>query len=191
MVSQAGSLDAQAQIVLIGQSLGGALSLDYWVRQRGVNAVVTVSAPHVLKLSSRLLWELSALVRPAVYRALRYGNPLESLPAVGWFKRKRFPIRVDGKRNYLDVFTEALNQLDLVQRLRAVPSTVCPLLVVHGTWDGVIPVQQANALGEALGNRAKLKVFSALTHLDLLFTPTVIETIIGWVNEQLALMHNS
>jgi pimeloyl-ACP methyl ester carboxylesterase len=179
------------KIVLIGQSLGGALSLDYWVRQRGVNAVVTVSAPHVLKLSSRLLWELSALVCPAVYRALRYGNPLESLPAVGWFKRKRFPIRVDGKRNYLDVFTEALNQLDWVQRLRAVPSAVCPLLVVHGTRDGVIPVQQAKTLGEALGNRAKLKVFSALTHLDLLFTPAVIETIVGWVNQQFALTRSS
>lgn len=85
----------------------------------------------------------------------------------------------------------ALNQLDLVQRLRAVPSTVCPLLVVHGTRDGVIPVRQAKALGEALGNRAKLKVFSALTHLDLLLTPAVIETIVGWVNKQLALTRSS
>jgi alpha-beta hydrolase superfamily lysophospholipase len=181
MVSEARRIPGADRVLLLGQSMGGALALDALVRGTNVDGVVSVSAPAELNIGASILRELKALARPSIYRALAYGNLLESLPAVGRFKRKEYPVRITGDLHYLDAFAQAVQAMDLPNRLRRNGTHNRPALLVHGRDDGIIPVEQAYRLSRALGERAELQVFDNVTHLDPLFNRQVVEKVIDWI----------
>ena len=183
LVGQAHELDGTSRVVLVGQSLGGSLALDLGARGGGVDGIIALSAPAELRVGPWVVRELRALVRPCIYRALRYGNLCESLPAAGRFKRGSFPVRVSNGRPYLEAFSDAVRELDLLERLGRCRSPVCSVLLVHGLDDAVVPPGQALALAQALGTRCELGLFARVSHLDLLYDRRVVERVAEWIEQ--------
>lgn len=169
-----------SSVMLLGQSLGGALALDAVARGQQFERVVTVSAPHNLQVGSDAWLEAAALFRPTTWRALRYAGLYEALPAFKAFKRSRFPVRVPPGTNYLREFELAVAQMDLLGRLSDTDSL--PLLLVHGARDGVIPPFQASELSAAIGARATLYIASRCHHLEPLLERTTLDAIIGFLD---------
>ena len=168
-------------MVLLGQSVGASLCLDAVARGQAPDGVVSVSAAaDGLDLGAGSARELLGLGRPAIYRALAHGNPYEVLPAAGGFKRRAFPVRVDGGELYTRVFDRTIRQLDLLDRLAGAPP--CPTLLIHGTLDGVIGAGHARRLAAALGDRADLLQLAGGTHMDPLFDRRAIRRILGWID---------
>jgi pimeloyl-ACP methyl ester carboxylesterase len=183
LVTRGRELEGTRRVLLLGQSLGGSFALDLAARGGRVDAIIALSAPAELRVGIGVVRELRALSRRPVYRALRYGNAWQSLPAAGRFKRRSFPVRVPRHRPYLAAFTHALGELDLVRRLSQHPGGGCPILLVHGLQDAVVPVAQATALKVALGYRGELRLHARRSHLDLLYDRGVVEDIAQWIEE--------
>lgn len=177
-----------AEVIVLGQSLGGALALDLAARaalaSRGqrIDRVVAVSAPARIEVGGAVALELCAFARPAVYNVLRYGTVTEVLPAAGAFLRDRFPVRLPPGERYVPAFARAIASLDLVASLGALRGERPPVLLVHGTRDGVVPFSQAEALAGALGGGASLVAVRGATHLDPLLDDGCIEAILGWID---------
>lgn len=169
-------------VILLGQSMGAALSLDLVARDGDVDGVVSVSAPCDLSVGPRVAAEALGLTRPWIYRALAHGSVYEVLPAAGSFRRGRYPVRVEPGRSYLDEFARAVARMELLPRLAGPLQRRYPVLVVHGDGDGVIPVDQGRRIASALGERADLRTYPRVTHLDPLFTPAVVRDILGWLH---------
>ncbi len=172
-------------VVLIGQSMGAAVVLDRLARCSDLAAAVTVSAPHELRVGSSSVNEALGLLQPHIYRALRYANPFEALPAAGGFKRGAFPVRTQDGRSYLREFERCVDAMQLTTRLPLRPDPSCPVLLIHGDADGVIPVQQARDLGQALGSAAHVEIVEGMTHLDPTLRRSVMTTLIHWLHQQL------
>jgi len=172
---------AQGKVVVLGQSLGGSFALDQVTRGVRADKVITVSAPTSIPRHMELFKEVGCLLRAAAWRATLYGGPLKALPAYRGFRRADFPVRVRPGAHYIKEFAQAVESLDLPARLASLPPHPSPpaLLLVHGTRDGVIPVEQAHELSAALGDRATLLELPRLHHLDPLLDRKTVDTIVG------------
>jgi pimeloyl-ACP methyl ester carboxylesterase len=164
------------RVVLLGQSLGAAFCLDAAARGADVARAIAVSAPHSLAIGGAVVREARALFGRGLYRTLRYGTVREVLPAVGGFRRDDFPVRVDG--DYVAAFRRALDEMALLAHL---PDARAPIDVIHGEWDGVVPVDQARDLAAAAG--ARLWILPGRTHLDPLLDRAVVDDILARVGE--------
>lgn len=181
LLAEATSRGGGAPVVVLGQSVGASLALDAAARDGGPDGVVAVSAAaDGLDVGAGSSSELLGLCRPSIYRALAYGNTYEVLPAVGRFKRRSFPVRVDDPRAYVLAFDRTIREMALPGRLGD-PGT-CPVLLIHGTLDGVIGVRHARMLESALGGRATLALLRGATHMDPLFDRRAIQRILGWLD---------
>lgn len=169
-------------IYVLGQSLGGSLVLDAAARQAGFDGFIAVSAPLEVHVGSALLRELGALVRPAAYRALRYGTIADVLPAAGSFRRDEFPVRISGENSYVHAISRAVMQLSLAERLAALPASAAPVLLVHGEQDGVVPFAQALRTRAALKGRADALYAASLHHLDPLFDEALVGSVLDWLD---------
>lgn len=167
--------------LLVGQSLGGALALDALARGTRVDGAVTVSAIVELDLGLGLLRELGMLGHAPAWNAVRHATLRELAPAAGPFGRERFPVRVAPGERYLDVFARILRELDLPRRL-AQTRPGCPLLVIQGRDDGIVPVSQGRALATALAGRATYVELPGRHHLDPLFDDRVVEQVVEFVD---------
>jgi len=184
LISAARERAAHRPLVLLGQSLGGALCLDRLARgPEGIDSVVTVSAPHELEQGALAAAKLRGLLSGSIYSALAFGNPWEVLPAGGGFKRGAFPVRLPaaGPASYVEAFVEAVAEMKLLDRLDGLGGA-CPVLLAHGARDGVIHCEQARQLAEVLGCGAELWVFPRVTHLDPLFDAQLVQQVVGWVD---------
>jgi pimeloyl-ACP methyl ester carboxylesterase len=164
------------RVVILGQSLGGAFALDAAARGTRADAVVSVSAPYTLALGPTMLREARALAGEGLWRTLRYGTTAEILPAVGSFRRAHFPIRGAGA-DYVATFRAALAEMDLLATLAGAR---VPLLVAHGTWDGVIGPVQAERIASAAPG-ARLLPLPGRTHLDPLLDRAAVDTLLAWL----------
>ena len=181
LVVEAQSRAGGAPVVVLGQSVGASLALDMVARGNAPDSLVTVSAAaDGLDVGAGSASELLGLCRPAIYRALAYGNTYEVLPAVGRFKRRAFPVRVDGARSYHRALDQAIRQMELPAHLAGAPQ--CPILLIHGTLDGVIRARHARVLDSSLGGQATLALLRGATHMDPLFDPRAIRRILGWLD---------
>lgn len=169
---------ADGPLMVLGQSMGAALAMDLVARDGDVDAVVAVSAPCDLSVGPRVAAEALGLTRPWIYRALAHGSVYEVLPAAGAFRRGRYPVRVPRGCSYLAQFARAVAEMELEPRLAAELRRSYPVMVVHGDGDGVIQVEQARRIAHALGERADLRTYPRVTHLDPLFTPAVVRDIL-------------
>jgi pimeloyl-ACP methyl ester carboxylesterase len=171
-------------LVLVGQSLGGAVCLDRLaLSAAGIDSVVTISAPFELELGARAAADLRGLLSGSSHRALAFGNPWEVLPAGGRFKRGAFPVRLPagGPASYVEAFVEAVVEMRLLDRLDGLGGE-CPVLLAHGARDSVIHCEQARLLAEVLGRGAELWVFPRVAHLDPLFDEQLVQQVVGWVD---------
>jgi alpha-beta hydrolase superfamily lysophospholipase len=169
-------------VLLMGQSMGGAVVLDALARGAEVTGAVTISAPVSLAIGIGVLGDGLALLRWPIYRALRFGNLAELLPPAGPFKRQSAPIRVPPGISYLEAFQRLLVQADLPPRLRAARAPLPPVLVVHGTSDRIVPAANGRAVVAALGSTAIPLFAPARHHIDILFDPQVVAAIADFVD---------
>lgn len=172
------------RVALLGQSMGGAFALDAVLRGAPVAGVVAVSAPLALPASMPVWRELGAALAPENWPAARQAPPGELLPAVGPYKRDRFPIRTPAGASYLEAFRRALLALDLQRRLAAAPPDA-PALILHGRSDGIIPAEHGVRLARAYGDRAELALLPGCHHLDVLIRPRVIDRLTAWLDHQM------
>ena len=181
LITRARGRAGDAPVVVLGQSVGAG-----GARAGGAGGGAPVGVGGVgaaadgLDVGAGSIRELMGLCRPSIYRALAYGNTYEVLPAVGRFKRGAFPVRVGDRREYIQAFDRTIREMRLSDRLR--DSATCPVLIVHGTRDGVIGVRHAGVLGGALGGRATTLLLPGATHMDPLFDTRAIRGILGWLD---------
>lgn len=201
LAATARTLSAGGPVVLVGQSLGAAVSLDVLADGAApgrapptqvMDACVAVSAPLQVKVGWRVLLELAIVTRPGAFVALRYGTLREVLPAMGRFRREAFPIRTASSASYPAVVGQALAGLDLPARLTAARGRVPPVLLVNGTMDGLVSLADAQVYADALGATALEDATRGTTacwwvpgvcHADPLLDPAVLAGMFAWIDD--------
>ncbi|MFN3429805.1 MAG: alpha/beta hydrolase, partial [Candidatus Sericytochromatia bacterium] len=163
---------------LLGQSMGGALVLDGLAGGLRPDRAIVVSAPLAIPLGPGLLRELGFWWGPEARRARRYVSAIEALPAFGPFRRARFPVRA--AEPYVAAFRRALAELDLERRLAAGRAQLPPVLLVHGTHDGVIPYFHAERLAAALNDAGTLRPVPGGHHFNPLLRDDVLGPVLDW-----------
>jgi putative redox protein len=126
------------KIAILGSSMGGTVALLFAAREPSVAALVTVAAP----------------VHPENF-------PKRVLPPKGiqrW--RERGYTIFNGQRLNLSLLQD-LEKIDVPAAARRVR---CPVLVLHGDQDEVVPVAEAYELHENLPESKRLEIFTATDH---------------------------
>ncbi|MGC4113908.1 MAG: alpha/beta fold hydrolase [Myxococcales bacterium] len=180
-VREATAREIGGPIVALGQSMGGAAVLDAIARGVPLDGAVTVSAISKLELGWRVLRELAMVLHRPAWNAARHSSVLRLLPLPFSGNRRRFPVRVEGGGGHLPVFETMLRELDLERRL-AETQVGYPVLLVHGTEDAIVPVEQGRALARALGAQAQYLELPGRHHLDPLFDDGLIDRIGDFVD---------
>lgn len=154
-------LDAYAgwNICYIGHSMGGAVG--------------------VLRASQddriRLLVSLSGMVRTAAFAQREFGTVK---PGEGFmWDDEKCPL----SQAYMDDLAQIGTVLD------AAPKVKVPWLLVHGTEDDVVPIQDAKDILIRAGSDVKFVVLKGSNHVFAgEHTAPMVETVVGWVKGRLA-----
>ncbi|MFA6543466.1 MAG: alpha/beta fold hydrolase, partial [Limisphaerales bacterium] len=154
-------LDAYAgwNICYIGHSMGGAVG--------------------VLRASQddriRQLVSLSGMVRTAAFAQREFGTVK---PGEGFmWDDEKCPL----SQAYMDDLAQIGTVLD------AAPKIKVPWLLVHGTEDDVVPIQDAKDILIRAGSDVKFVVLKGSNHVFAgEHTAPMVETVVGWVKERLA-----
>lgn len=171
---------APENLFLAGHSLGGVLALDFAARNPDLIAeLILISAPVLLEATATALFaESLSAVRPSVYAALKTYGAWCLLPALGPFKRASYPIRLLGTNtNYVRTVDEVIRGLALRNRLSSITA---PTLLVYGTGDFIVPIENARILSEALSNATTYTV-SGATHFSTVLEQGVADKIADFV----------
>ena len=176
---------------LLGHSFGGVLILQYLKRvyHRKPAAVVMISTPVRLTLGIKdMLSELASLKRSSVYRqAWKYGLAY-TIPAVGPFKRNRFPIRFldsddHSKMSYIRFvreYTEGVfKNLEAVQEFNE-KSFFIPLLLCYGGADRLTPSSHGKEIGKRWDNSFQVEA-KGETHFSTIFSSIVENSIVNFL----------
>lgn len=123
---------------ILGSSMGGTVALLYTARQPSVAALVTVAAPlHPENFPKRIL------------------TPEQ---VQQW--------RVQGFTSYngqrLNAFL--LNDLERINVLAAAKEITCPVLIIHGDADEIVPVSEAYELHACLTKNNRLSIMKGADH---------------------------
>jgi len=134
-------------VALVGWSMGGAVSIQTAAIDERVGAVVADAA--------------FARLRPMIYREARRIFPPSVLCAplgIWWAERRG------------DFSVRDAAPVSLADRVR------CPVLLIHGEADDVVPVRHASELRSALGENAEVWIVPGAGHCDALAADEVIYT---------------
>jgi dipeptidyl aminopeptidase/acylaminoacyl peptidase len=126
------------KIGVLGSSMGGTVALLFAADEPDVTALVTIAAP----------------VHPEAFPR-RILNP-EQLQT--W--RERGFTFYNGQRLNLTLL-EDLETIDVLQAARKI---ACPVLIIHGDADEVVPVEEAHELNACLAGRKKLIIMKGADH---------------------------
>ena len=143
----------------IGHSMGGA-----------VGVLRASQDPRI-----RLLVSLSGMVRTAAFAQREFGTVK---PGAGFmWDDEACPL----SQAYMDDLAQIGTVLD------AAPKVKVPWLLVHGTEDDVVPIQDSKDILIRAGNDVKFVSLPGSNHVfagD--FTAPMVETVVGWVKGRLA-----
>jgi len=140
--------DRQAgEIAILGSSMGGTVALLFAAQQAGVTTVVTIAAPvHPERFTSRLL-----------------------TPAQVQEWRETGHTFYHGRR----INVSLLHDLEKLNVPAAARKISCPVLVLHGDRDDVVPVEEAHELYGYLSGSKKLSILRGADHR--LSDPTLMD----------------
>lgn len=140
--------DRQAgEIAILGSSMGGTVALLFAAQQAGVTTVVTIAAPvHPERFTSRLL-----------------------TPAQVQEWRETGHTFYHGRR----INVSLLHDLEKLNVPAAARKICCPVLVLHGDRDDVVPVEEADELYGYLSGSKKLSILRGADHR--LSDPTLMD----------------
>ncbi|MBI2534099.1 MAG: alpha/beta fold hydrolase [Deltaproteobacteria bacterium] len=123
---------------ILGSSMGGTVALLFAAQEPGLAALVTVAAPiHPERFPTRVL-------TPA---------QTEEWRAQGF-------TRYNGQRINLSL----LHDLESLNVPKAVKKITCPVLILHGDADEIVPVEEAYELNACLINSKRLSILPAADH---------------------------
>jgi pimeloyl-ACP methyl ester carboxylesterase len=126
------------KIAILGSSMGGTVALLFAAQEPTVAALVTVAAPvHPENFPKRIL-------TPEQLRQWRERG-------FAIYNRQRLNIS-------LLEDLEKINVPDAARKIR------CPVLILHGDADEVVPVDEANELYANLGNSKRLSILPSTDH---------------------------
>ncbi len=136
---------------ILGSSMGGTVALLFAARQPGVVALVTVAAPlHPENFPTRIL------------------TPEQ----VQQWRNQGFAIH-NGQRLNVSL----LNDLERINVPAAAKKIACPVLIIHGDADEIVPVAEAYELHACLNNSKRLSVLEQADHR--LSDPVLMERAVG------------
>lgn len=167
----------------LGVSLGGSLLLSALPT---LGPELASAALMVAPLRIRLTWEAVAReVGPGLLRTAWSGRAdygwTGLVPSFGPFKRELYPLRLAdtppaGAFGYVEVLNRALERLELEDAARRVR---VPTLLVYGTADRIVPLEQGERLARLIP-RAELLRVPGGTHLSTPLEPEVVRRVAGW-----------
>jgi pimeloyl-ACP methyl ester carboxylesterase len=135
------------KIAILGSSMGGTVALLFASQEPRVAGLVTVAAPlHPEQFPRRIL-------TPA---------QLEQ------WRNRGFTV-YNGQR----INAALLRDLESIDVCKAVERIACPVLVIHGDGDGIVPVEEAYELHALLTSGKKLSILAGADHR--LSNPTLME----------------
>jgi putative redox protein len=126
------------KIAILGSSMGGTVALLFAAGELSLAALVTVAAPlHPEKFPQRVLTPRQVAQWRA--RGFTYFN---------------------GQRINLSLLAdlESINVSDAAKKI------ICPVLILHGDQDEVVPVKEAHELYDCLTNSKRLSILPATDH---------------------------
>jgi uncharacterized protein len=126
------------KIGVLGSSMGGTVALLFAAEEPDIAALVAIAAP----------------VHPEAFPR-RILNPKQ---LQRW--RERGFTFYNGRRLNLALL-EDLETIDVLQAARKV---ACPVLIIHGEADEVVPVEEAHELNACLSGRKKLMIMKGADH---------------------------
>jgi uncharacterized protein len=147
------------KIAILGSSMGGTVALLFAAQNADVSTVVTVAAPvHPERFTSRLL------------------TP-EQIQQ--W--RERRHTFYHGQR----INVSLLHDLEQINVPEAVKRISCPVLILHGDMDDVVPVEEAHELHEYITGEKTLSILNGADHRfsDMLHMHRAISEAIEWLCE--------
>jgi putative redox protein len=126
------------KIAILGSSMGGTVALLFAAQQPSLAALVTVAAPiHPERFPSRVLTPAQS----------------EQWRAQGFTHH-------NGQR----INRSLLHDLERLNVPEAVKKIICPVLILHGDADEVVPVEEAHELYAALAHSKRLSILPASDH---------------------------
>ena len=144
-----------------GISMGGSTAIQWAGRDDRIRAVVAV-APYT---------KMSAIV-PVAVRTM--------LPIGGWFMDDE---EIRGIMH--QAATEAGFDPAEADALRAIQQTEAPVLILHGTWDAIVPTEHGERLHEAAPDHSELVKLGWTGHISAHFNDEALGRAVGWFNEHL------
>jgi putative redox protein len=136
---------------ILGSSMGGTVALLFTAREPGVAALVTVAAPlHPENFPQRIL------------------SPMQ----IQQWRDQGFTV-YNGQRLNLSLLKD-LERINVIEQARKI---TCPVLILHGDADEVVPVEEAFELHSCLNNSNRLFILKDTDHR--LSDPTVMRQAMG------------
>jgi len=193
LYSQAGILDfvewALQQIpyddplFIVGHSFGGTLALSHIARSKcsSIQGLILISTP--LKLSASitsLANECLSVFRPSFWHERAYYGTFGILPALGPFKRSKYPIRLQNQEsNYVNQIDSTITFLS--QSITD-DSITCPLLLIYGTRDLIVKHQNALEIQNRI-KKSEVFLVKGATHFTTIFEEYVPEKICSFIKK--------
>jgi uncharacterized protein len=154
------TVDARADVRgvwLVGVAEGGTLALCEAADDPRVRGVATLAAPSSLREWAR--------------------DPVRLLD----YARRVGMVRTPGFPTVPSTWARELTLLDATGPVARIAPR--PLLLLHGTDDAVVPVDDARTLAEAAGKNAELRLVHAAGH-ELRHDPRAVAALLGWLDRQ-------
>ena len=145
--------------VILGSSMGGTVALLFAAREPRVAALVTIAAPlHPENFPKRIL-------TPAQIRLWR---------------QQGFTV-YQGRRLNTSLL-EDLERLDVAESARKI---LCPVLILHGDADDIVPVEEAYELNACLSGTKRLQILKDTDHRlsDPAAMERAIEAALAWLTQ--------
>jgi alpha-beta hydrolase superfamily lysophospholipase len=174
---------------LLGHSFGGSLVLHALAADSIPHALsgIAISAPITVSLTARVAAaELFGFLRPSTLMQREHYGVWGTVPAVGPFKRRAYPIRGAAQAGapfaYVAAIRALLARLDLDH---AAADVRVPVLLAYGAADRLVPLSQGRRLAERMP-RAELVEVPGATHWSTAFAAHAVERVAAWVGAHAA-----
>lgn len=176
-----------SKIHLVGQSLGSLVSARFSATYpKSLASLTLVSFPSKLSINPvSSATELGSLILPSFRDYLKLKNAKDFLPAIGNFKRKSFPIRLDlslktrkQASSYIHEIKKIIEKEDTESLLKKIS---VPTLVIAGKYDFLTPLSLDK---EYVENAKHVRVHSVdETHFTTLFSLEVANMVADHVKK--------
>lgn len=177
----------QHPLHIVGYSLGGVLALDTLIHDQTIASAIIISAPVTIDIRTRhLIAEGLLSARLSILEQVpRYGL-INILPGLGGLNRAAHPIRTDPQRSadtkgFYPQFAKIIDELDLPNRVDKVR---CPTLLIYGTMDCIVPLQQGQALYASIPGSQMIRLHEC--HGSILFSKNLNREVTRWLKRSQA-----